>query len=106
MNWVRSCGASLLIAGLFGGLNVRADESVFPPKIPTVKVSNANFIRCNEPRPEICYEIHAPVCAVRKLNVQCRITPCVDTEQKTYANDCQACSDQQVIGFAQGGECF
>ena len=103
MNWVSSGGAGLLL-GLFLSVST-ADQPLLLPKVPTVVVTNANFIACKEPRPEICYEIYAPVCAVRKVQLQCSLAPCLNTEQKTYANDCQACSDNKVLGFAHGGEC-
>lgn len=102
MNWASSWGAVLLF-GLFLSTGV-ADESLLP-KMPTVVVTSANFVQCKEPRPEICYEVYAPVCAVRKVHVQCTLAPCLNTEQKTYVNDCQACSDHRVLGFASGGEC-
>lgn len=102
MNWVSSSGAGLLF-GLFLNIGI-ADEALLP-KMPTVMVTSANFVKCKEPRPEICYEVYAPVCAVRKIQLQCTLAPCLHTEQKTYANDCQACSDNKVMGFASGGEC-
>ncbi|TXH69448.1 MAG: hypothetical protein E6Q83_08450 [Thiothrix sp.] len=103
MNWVSSGGAGLCL-GLFLSIST-ADQPLLLPKVPTVVVTNANFVACKEPRPEICYEVYAPVCAIRKLATQCTLAPCLNTEQKTYANDCQACSDRKVLGFAQGGEC-
>lgn len=103
MNWLSSGGAGLLL-GLLLSVSA-ADQALLLPKVPTVVVTNANFVACKEPRPEICYEVYAPVCAVRKVQRQCHLAPCLNTEQKTYANDCQACSDHKVLGFAQGGEC-
>lgn len=103
MNGVSSGGVGLLL-GLFLSIST-ADEPLFVPKIPTVLVTKANFVTCKEPRPEICYEVYAPVCAVRKRSVQCRLAPCLNTEQQTYPNDCEACSDHKVLGFVTGGEC-
>jgi hypothetical protein len=51
------------------------------------------FTACREPRPEICYEIYAPVCA--SLNTGMPV-------QVTFSNDCTACTDPQVRGFVQG----
>lgn len=104
MNWVSSGGAGLCL-GLFLSISIAGESSLIRSKSPTVVVTNANFIACKEPRPEICYEVYAPVCAIRKVQVQCTLAPCFNTEQKTYANDCQACSDSKVLGFANGGEC-
>lgn len=103
MNWVSSTGVGLLL-GVFLSSSI-ADELLFIPQISRVLVTNTNFVACKEPRPEICYEIYAPVCAVRKVQIQCSLAPCQNTEQKTYTNDCQACSDHKVLGFAHGGEC-
>ncbi|MFZ1387190.1 MAG: hypothetical protein WBP46_11460 [Thiolinea sp.] len=104
MNWVSSWGTGLFL-GLFLSISTAGEQSLLVAQAPTVVVTNANFIACKEPRPEICYEVYAPVCAVRKVQAHCSLAPCLSTEQKTYANDCQACSDQKVLGFANGGEC-
>lgn len=64
-----------------------------------------NFVRCNTPRPEICYELYQPVCAVRDTGVRCVTTPCPSTEKVTYSNDCKACADPSVLGFQRGGDC-
>lgn len=56
------------------------------------------FQPCQEPRPEICYEMYAPVCATL-ANPQGSPVPAV-----TYANDCKACADPMVRGFVVG-EC-
>lgn len=104
MNWVSSGGIGLLLGGLLLGIST-ADELLLVPNIPKVQVTHVNFISCKEPRPEICYEVYAPVCAVRKRSIQCNAAPCLNTEQQTYSNDCEACSDHKVIGFVAGGEC-
>lgn len=62
------------------------------------------FIACREPRPEICYEIYAPVCATRDSGIRCVTTPCPSQKQVVYANDCKACADPQVKGYV-AGEC-
>ena len=48
---------------------------------------------CTEPRPQICTRIYKPVCA--SLH---------DQNQKTYASDCTACADTNVISHVPG-EC-
>lgn len=67
-------------------------------------VSN-EMVRCTTPRPEICYELYQPVCAVRDTGVRCVTTPCPSTEKVTFSNDCKACADPKVFGFQRGGEC-
>lgn len=58
---------------------------------------------CHEPRPEICYEVFAPVCAqLHDPQVRCVNAPCPSTRQATYVNDCKACADPQVQGFVPG----
>ena len=48
---------------------------------------------CNNPRPEICTAIYAPVCAFR---VAKELSPA------TYASGCNACADPNVEGFIEG----
>ena len=64
-----------------------------------------NYVQCNTPRPEICYELYQPVCAKRDAGVRCTTAPCPSTELITYSNDCKACSDVSVLGFIRGGAC-
>lgn len=56
-----------------------------------VTVAALGFTTCQEPRPEICYEIYSPVCATRDFQ-----------ERVEYANDCTACADARVAGFVPG----
>ncbi len=61
------------------------------------------FQQCREPRPEICYEVFAPVCAqVTDPLIRCVNAPCPSTLQATYVNDCKACADPKVQGFTAG----
>lgn len=46
---------------------------------------------CDEPRPEVCASIYAPVCAMRD-----------DGARVTRSNGCRACADQQVATFLTG----
>ena len=63
--------------------------------------SNA-FIKCQEPRPEICTREYNPVCATKSTGIVCITTPCPSTEEKTYATGCTACADPNVIKYKQG----
>lgn len=66
-------------------------------------VNMGPFQQCREPRPEICYEIFAPVCAtVRDPAIRCITAPCPSDLRATYANDCKACADPNVQGFVAG----
>lgn len=49
---------------------------------------------CPEERPQICSMIYAPVCALTDAG-----------ERKTFASDCVACGDENVIAFEKGGPC-
>ncbi len=62
-----------------------------PASIRVTERLNTSFIACREPRPEICYETDAPVCAVSKTQAHL-----------TYVNDCKACADPSVKGFILG----
>ncbi|PID50051.1 MAG: hypothetical protein CR991_03590 [Proteobacteria bacterium] len=66
---------------------------------------NVELVECQNPRPEICYELYAPVCAVRDKGIRCITTPCPSTERVTYPNDCKACADPSVVSYLPGGEC-
>lgn len=66
--------------------------------------SHPDYTECQEPRPEICYEIFAPVCATRNTDRRCLTQPCPQTEQVTFSNDCTACADSHVQGYSEG-EC-
>ena len=78
MNWVSPWGIGPCL-GLFLSISTAGEQSLLVAQAPTVVVTNANFIACKEPRPEICYEVYAPVCAVRKVQVQCTLAPCLNT---------------------------
>lgn len=82
------CGGMLLALSLSGCSRSDAQETDISASANTG--GNA-YTECREPRPEICYEIYAPVCATKK------------TEEKvTFSNDCTACSDPNVRGFIAG----
>jgi hypothetical protein len=81
--------AGMLLAISFSGY-CRSDAQEVTE--PAAISSKAAFTACQEPRPVICYEIYAPVCAIQR------------TGMLTYANDCKACIDPAVQGF-ETGEC-
>jgi hypothetical protein len=47
-----------------------------------------DLVQCMEPRPQICTMIYLPVCATLR-----------DGTTRTYASDCVACSDPNVVGY-------
>lgn len=47
--------------------------------------------RCPDERPDVCTAVYDPVCA-----------ELADGNEATYANDCVACRDPDVIGFERG----
>lgn len=68
-------------------------------------LESPDFLACREPRPAICYDVYAPVCAsVDRAGLQCGNAPCPPIMQSTYMNDCKACADPRVLGFV-AGEC-
>lgn len=83
---VLSVGGVLLLLLLAGCSRSDADEVV------AQTAAAGSFFPCREPRPEICYEVFAPVCASLGGSGM----------QETYANDCQACADPQVSGYVAG----
>ncbi|CAA6811492.1 MAG: Unknown protein [uncultured Thiotrichaceae bacterium] len=99
---VKAGGVLLFTGVISASVNLGATEQ--PPQNNLVADAGASLVRCNTPRPEICYEVYQPVCAVRDTSVRCVTTPCPSTEKMTYPNDCKACSDATVHGF-QRGDC-
>ncbi len=51
-------------------------------------ISKGKNTVCTEPRPQICTMQYVPVCATLK-----------NASVKTYASDCSACSDSNVISY-------
>jgi hypothetical protein len=94
----------LLFGGLCLGLALsgcsRSDAADAHPN-----TNRVSFQQCQEPRPEICYEVFAPVCATLKDPlIRCLNAPCPSSRQVSFTNDCKACADPKVQGFVQG-EC-
>jgi hypothetical protein len=57
-------------------------------------------ISCDQKeRPEMCYEIYAPVCGL--VQVECVTTPCNPVLQ-TFSNDCFACANDRVLSYTEG----
>lgn len=80
------------------------------PVISPVKSMNTDpnsalkeLVLCKNPRPEICYEVYSPVCAIRDTKKHCLAEPCLP--QQTFSNDCKACAEADVIGFLPSGKC-
>ena len=86
-------GSLLSLFALSGCSRSDAQEAIATPVIAGA------FTSCREPRPEICYEVYAPVCATRDSGIRCVTTPCPSQEQAVYSNDCTACADSRVMGY-------
>lgn len=80
-----------IIQGLYGVDNFGLD-------------SEGKSTECEAPRPELCTEQYAPVCATRDSGVRCFTTPCPATEKISYSNACSACADARVF-YHKLGEC-
>jgi len=92
------CLAAVLSISALAGCGRSVAEETTVARQPEL----AKYTECREPRPEICYEIYAPVCATRDTGIRCITTPCPSTEQRVYSNDCTACADPKVIGYHPG----
>jgi hypothetical protein len=66
---------------------------------PNPAEEKAAFIECSEQRANMCTRQYLPVCATRDTGVRCVTTPCPSSEQKTYSNGCEACTDAKVLGY-------
>jgi len=58
--------------------------------------------QCSNPRPEICTREYRPICATRDTGIRCVTTPCLSTEEVTYATGCTACADPKVSHYRPG----
>lgn len=67
-----------------------------------VEESNPITIQCQDPRPQLCTQEYAPVCAEKLTGIYCITTPCPSTEQLTYATGCTACADKKVMAYHLG----
>ena len=95
--------AGMLLAGsLLLAMSLTTYHRLEARETPTATNKPNTFVECREPRPEICYEIYAPVCAVRDTGVRCITTPCPSEEKAAYSNDCTACADPKVRGYTTG----
>jgi hypothetical protein len=90
---------SMVLAILLSGCS-RSDAQ--ETTVPNANRALNAFTECREPRPEICYEIYAPVCASRDTGIRCITAPCPSEEQVMFSNDCTACADPHVRGYAPG----
>jgi hypothetical protein len=59
-------------------------------------------ITCTEPRSQVCTRDYRPVCATRDTGIRCITAPCPSSEQRTYSNGCEACSDPKVLQHVEG----
>ena len=65
-------------------------------------IDGSVYIKCIDPRPQICTREYIPVCAIKNTDVECVTTPCPTTENNTHATGCTACADPKVIKYKQG----
>jgi len=73
-----------------------ADSGKPPAKKPP------EYVRCADPRPEICTQHYQPVCALRDTGVRCIKAPCPSASWVPYPNACTACNDRHVLGYRPG----
>jgi len=64
-----------------------------PEKRANLPEKRIDLSYCSEPRPQICTMIYKPVCGFD-----------TNDQPKTYASDCTACSDAEVVAYRKG-EC-
>ncbi|MCP5209122.1 MAG: hypothetical protein H7A01_18165 [Hahellaceae bacterium] len=72
----------LLLSLLTGCASVNGSDQ---PPLPE------NLVTCKDPRPEMCTMIYDPVCAYDQQG-----------QGTTASSDCQACGNQNTIGFVKG----
>ncbi|CAD8172662.1 unnamed protein product [Paramecium pentaurelia] len=65
------------------------------PKEEPNQPSESDYIKCSEPRPEMCTLLYSDTCAFTEF-------PCYsDSCMKLTGSGCQACSDKSVVGYVQ-----
>ncbi|CAD8177747.1 unnamed protein product [Paramecium octaurelia] len=63
------------------------------PKEDTNQTSQTDYIKCSDPRPEMCDMLYTDTCAFTEF-------PCYsDSCMKLTGSGCQACSDKTVVGY-------
>jgi hypothetical protein len=72
---------------IFSALSALALTACAQPTRPPENLSNS----CEEPRPQVCTMIFAPVCATHN-----------DGRQQTHASACNACADDSVGTYING----
>ena len=88
----------MLLSGCVGPQTTASQPEPEHKPMPTGSLYTA----CEKPRPEICTQDYAPVCARRDTGIRCVKAPCPASELKTYSNGCSACGDPKVYGFYPG----
>ena len=93
----------LLSVSLLAFNQLLAADLKIPYLNKTALSAQASFITCQEPRPEICYESFAPVCAIfRSHSPTHQADGLAGVAHQTVMNDCKACANTQVQGFIRG----
>jgi hypothetical protein len=59
-------------------------------------------IDCTTPKSIECTLEYDPVCANKYNGIQCKKSPCPDTDKVSFSNSCKACSDINVYSFELG----
>lgn len=104
-NRIHHCATSLLSLLIIVAHVGYADNSNAPEAEVQPVVNTQELIQCENPRPEICYEVYAPVCGVHDTKEPCLTGACSAEKYVTYVNDCKACADSNVSAYVPGGEC-
>ncbi|CAD8100003.1 unnamed protein product [Paramecium sonneborni] len=84
-----ACGNANVDTYFFGDCNQMPQEQ------PQPQPSQSDYIKCQEPRPEMCTMIYTDTCAFTEF-------PCYsDSCMSLTGSGCQACSNKNVVGYVQ-----
>jgi hypothetical protein len=82
-------GTIMRFPWVFSALTVLAVSACTAVAVPEPEVSP--IVACEDPRPQVCTMIFAPVCATHE-----------DGHLETHASSCNACANDQVLQYLPG----
>lgn len=100
MKTIKMCLAGIIMGWMLTGCVQSAGQAnVETAGQSTLMDRSELFVACPSTRPQMCTREFRPVCA--EMVVYCIQAPC-PAEYRTFANGCEACSRDGVVGYVPG----